>query len=487
MPGIAYRLWSKLEQGTRRPYLEPEITQVDLCGLALELAAWGITDPGTLEWLDTPPLRAYTEGRSLLTTLGALDDDGRITDLGRRINSLPLHPRLARMVIESATPTAAAIGALLEDRDVMRGRPDEVPTDLALRLELLDNPARRHPSVDGRALNGARQRWRDISRRAGISLDRGIEPNEAGRDLALAYPDRLAVRRGTPGNFQLRSGTAATVPKGDPLAEERFCIVAELDGDRQRARVRIAAALSTEDVIERFARDIEHRESLSWDRGRNELVRREEERLGGLVLAERTSRPLPGAETVAAFLERVRQDKLQSLNWTDTTAALRARVTFLHGAHGSPWPAWGDSELLATLDDWLAPALHGITSWAEVRALNLTMILRSTLDPSVGYRLDELAPPTLTVASRRTVTVQYTDDGPMISVRPQNLFGTKVHPTVAGQPVIVELLSPADRPIQITKDLPGFWAGSWSAVRKDMAGRYPKHAWPVDPANADPK
>ncbi|MSW19859.1 MAG: ATP-dependent helicase HrpB, partial [Actinobacteria bacterium] len=250
-PGVAYRLWSKLEQGTRRAYLEPEITQVDLCGLALELAAWGTADPSGLQWLDTPPLRAYNEGRSLLTMLGALDADGRLTDLGRRINSLPLHPRLARMVIEAGTPTAAAIGALLEDRDVLRGRPDEVPTDLGLRLELLDNPSRRHPAADGRALGGARQRWRDIARRAGISLERGIDASEAGRDLALAYPDRLAVRRGTAGNFQLRSGTAATVPKGDHLAEERFCIVADLDGDRQRARVRIAAALSVEDVIER--------------------------------------------------------------------------------------------------------------------------------------------------------------------------------------------------------------------------------------------
>lgn len=487
MPGTAYRLWSKLEQGTRRAYLEPEITQVDLCGLALELAAWGATDPSTLQWLDSPPLRAFTEGRSLLTTLGALDADGRLTDLGRRINTLPLHPRLARMVIESATPTAAAIGALLEDRDVMRGRPDEVPTDLALRLELLDNPGRRHPNADGRALNGARQRWRDIARRAGISLDRDIDPSEAGRDLALAYPDRLAVRRGTPGNFQLRSGTAATVQKGDHLAEERFCIVADLDGDRQRARVRIAAALSVEDVIDRFAHDIEHRESLTWDRGRNELVRREEERLGGLILAERTSKPIAGPETTAALIERVRQDKLRTLNWTDATLALRSRVSFLHRAHGEPWPEWSDQTLLATLDDWLAPALYGITSWSQVTSLNLTTILRAALDPSVGYRLDELAPPSLTVASGRVVPVEYTDEGPMISVRPQNLYGTKVHPTVAGQAVIVELLSPADRPIQITRDLPGFWSGSWSEVRKDMAGRYPKHAWPTDPANADPK
>lgn len=485
-PGVAYRLWSKLEHGTRRAYLEPEITQVDLCGLALELAAWGTADPSTLQWLDPPPARAFGEGRALLTTLGALDTDGRITDTGRRISSLPLHPRLARMVIEAANPTAAAIGALLEDRDILRGRPDELPTDLVLRLELLDNPAQRHPSLDVRALNGARQRWRDIARRAGIDASAGIDPHEAGRALALAYPDRLAVRRGSAGNFQLRTGTAATVPKGDHLGEERFCVIADLDGDRQRARIRIAASLSVDDVIERFARDIEHRDYLAWDRGRNELVRREEERLGGLVLAEHSSRPEAGPETVAAFIERLRQDRMRPLNWTDATEALRARVAFLHRTHGEPWPAWDDGSLLTTLEDWLGPWLHGITSWAAVCALDLTMVLRAGLDPSVGYRLDEFAPPALQVASGRNVTVYYGDDGPKISVRPQDLYGTRTHPTVAGIPVIVELLSPADRPIQITRDLPGFWAGSWSEVRKDMAGRYPKHSWPTDPSTAEP-
>jgi len=487
MPGVAYRLWSKLEHATRRADLEAEITQVDLCGLALELAAWGSPNGSGLRWLDAPPVRALNEGRALLTSLGALDTEGRITDLGRRIGALPLHPRLARMVAEGGTPTAAAIGALLEDRDILRGRPEDVPTDLAVRLELLDNPTKRHPALDGRALNAVRQRWRDIARRAGIDPDGNVDPHEAGRDLALAYPDRLAVRRGQPGNFQLRTGTAATVPQGDALANERFCVIADLDGDRQRARIRIAAALSAGDVIDRFSSEIEHRENLVWERGRNELVLREEERLGGLVLAERTSRPQPGPNTLAALVERIRQDKLRTLPWNDTTEALRERVGFLHRTHGAPWPDWGDAALLRNLEEWLAPSLAGITSWAEVQALNLTTVLRAGLDPSVGYRLDELAPPTISLDTGRTLRVSYTDDGPMVSARPQYLYGTKQHPMVAGQPVIVELLSPADRPIQRTRDLPGFWAGTWADVRKDMAGRYPKHFWPTDPANADPK
>jgi ATP-dependent helicase HrpB len=186
-------------------------------------------------------------------------------------------------------------------------------------------------------------------------------------------------------------------------------------------------------------------------------------------------------------VERIRQDKMQTLPWDDNTRAVRDRVGFLYRSLGEPWPDWSDTALLRSLDSWLAPWLHGLTSWAEVRSLNLATILRAGLDPSVGYRLDELAPANITLPTGRTLKVRYTDDGPMISARPQHLYGTKVHPTVAGQPVIVELLSPAERPIQITRDLPGFWSGSWTDVRKDMAGRYPKHAWPTDPANADPK
>lgn len=487
-PGVAYRLWSKLEQGTRRQDLEAEITQVDLSGLALELAVWGARDPQSLRWLDAPPARAMTEGRALLVLLGALSSEGTVTDLGRLMSTLPLHPRLARMVAEAATPTAAAVAALLEDRDVLRGRPEEIPADLAVRLELLGDPTRRHPLADGRALAGARNRWRDIARRAGIRHgDADIDAAEAGRDLALAYPDRLAVRRNQPGSFQLRSGAGALVPKGDVLADEQFLVVADLDGDRQRARVRIAAPLSVDDVLDRFSRDVEHRSTLVWDRSRDELVQRDEERLGGLVLAEHSQRPAPGPAVVDAILERVRQDRLRTLPWTEATASLRTRVTFLRRTVGDPWPDWGDLALLATLHDWLAPALHGMTRWADVQSLDLRTVLRAALDPRVGYLLDELAPAAVAIAGGRTVPVEYTDDGPRISVRPQRLYGTTVHPVVAGVPVIIELLSPADRPIQVTRDLPGFWAGTWSEVRKEMAGRYPKHFWPTDPATATPR
>jgi ATP-dependent helicase HrpB len=485
-PGVAYRLWSKLEHGTRRAHLEPEITQVDLAGLALELAVWGDPTGAGLAFLDPPPARALTEGRSLLGLLGALDADGRVTDLGRRMASLPLHPRLARMVLEVATPTAAAVAALVEDRDVLRGRPDEVPVDLAVRLELLDDASRRHPQLDGRALGAARQRWRDIARRAGIDLGAALDPGEAGADLALAYPDRLAVRRGTPGNFQLRSGTAAWVPNGDGLADQRFVVAADLDAKRDRARIRLAAALSTEDVIERFAAQIEHRRTLVWDRGRDELVERHEERLGGMVLAERSGRPDPGPETTAALCERVRADRLASLAWNDQARALRARVGFLFATVGPPWPDWSDAALTADVESWLGPMMEGMTSWSEVARLDLVTVLRAALDPRVGYRLDELAPATVTVASGRAVAVDYTDDGPRITVAPQDLYGTRSHPRIGGVDLIVQLVSPAGRAIQITRDLPGFWAGSWAEVRKDMTGRYPKHSWPTDPANATP-
>jgi ATP-dependent helicase HrpB len=232
---------------------------------------------------------------------------------------------------------------------------------------------------------------------------------------------------------------------------------------------------------------VEHRTTLVWDRSRDELVQRDEERLGGLVLAERSQRPEPGPAVVDALLDRVRQDRLRTLPWNESTASLRARVTFLHRTVGEPWPDWGDAALLGSLAEWLAPSLHGMTRWADVQSLDLRTVLRSALDPSVGYRLDELAPPTLDLGGGRSVHVDYTDDGPRISVRPQRLYGTTVHPMVAGIPVIIEMLSPADRPIQVTRDLPGFWSGSWGEVRKEMAGRYPKHFWPTDPGAASPR
>jgi len=489
-PGAAYRLWSKLEHGTRRAHLEPEITQVDLAGLALELAAWG-TPVDELRWADVPPQRTMQQATELLLRLDALTADGQLTDRGRRMLALPLHPRLARMVAGAAAADgslACVVAALLDERDVFRGRPDELPADLALRVGAVCGQF--HDRADRRDVHRMRDRAADIARRAQLRFDLDtVRADRCGVVLALAYPDRVAVRRNQPGQFQLRTGSSAWVPPTDPLADERFVVAADLDGKRDNARIRIGAALDVDDVITSLADQIERREAVVWDKQRDDLVLRVETRLGGMLLDEQVRAAPPGDATVVALVERVRTTRLAVLNWPERALLLRARVAFLrHRLGAGEWPDWSDKALLATLDDWLAPYLVGATSSADLARLDTEMLLSSQLGWDGSTRLAELAPTHLDTPAGRTALIDYSRDIPTASVRVQDLFGLREHPTVAGTvPVALELLSPADRPIQITSDLPGFWAGTWADVRKEMAGRYPKHQWPTDPATATPK
>jgi ATP-dependent helicase HrpB len=488
-PGVAYRMWSKLEHAARRAHIDPEITQVDLAGLALELAAWGVADPAALPFLDPPPDRTFVEGRRLLTALGALDSDGRLTAAGRRMSELPLHPRLGHMVVAAGSdaPLACMLAALLEERDVLRGHPDELPVDLGVRVDLLVDPARRHAAADSRALARVRARAGDLARRAGIH-PAPVDTAAAGRVLALAYPDRLAVRRGTPGRFQLRTGGAAWVRATDSLAAEAFVVAADLDGNRRDARIRLAAAVTATEVMAAYADGVTEQRRLSWDRDRNDLVETVEQRLGGLVLAAATRRPAPGPATTAALLDRVRATRLAAMTWTDEATNLRARVAFLRAREESEWPDWSDRCLLSTLDTWLAPFLAEATGRDDLARVDVAGLLRATLSWDQGQRLDRLAPTHLEVPSGRRVPVQYGDSGPELHVRVQEMFGTDVTPTVCDGEVRVtlRLLTPADRPLQVTSDLAGFWAGSWQDARRELAGRYPKHAWPEDPAAAPP-
>ncbi len=488
-PGAAYRLWSKLEHGTRRAHLEPEITQVDLAGLVLELAAWG-TPVEELRWADAPPPRTVHQATELLQRLDALDNDGRLTERGRRMLALPLHPRLARMVAGAApgdSSLACVVAALLDERDVFRGRPDELPADLALRVGAVCGQY--HDRADRRDVARVRERAADVARRAQARFDLDdVRAERCGIVLALAYPDRVAVRRSQPGQFQLRSGSSAWTAPTDPLANERFVVAADLDGKRDNARIRIGAALDVQDVIAALADQIERRESIEWDKQRNDLVLRSETRLGGMLLDEQVRAAQPGEATTAALVERVRTTRLAALQWPERARLLRARVAFLrHHMGASEWPDWSDAALLATLAEWLTPYLAGMTG-ADLARLDTEMLLTSQLGWDGSNRLNELAPTHVDTPAGRTAIIDYSRDIPTASVRVQDLFGLREHPTVAGTvPVSLELLSPADRPIQITSDLPGFWAGSWSEVRKEMAGRYPKHQWPTDPANASPK
>jgi ATP-dependent helicase HrpB len=436
--------------------------------------------------MSPPPPKTLRAARELLTELGALDERAGITALGRRMLGLPVHPRLAAMLVAEPSSLGCAIAAVLDERDVLRGAPDELPSDLAIRLRAVAGHGS-HERADRRAVDRVRDRAADLARRIGIAFDpHSIDADRAGAALLHAYPDRLAGRR-RPGQFQLRSGTAAWLSEQDPLAHEEFVVAADLDGRRDRSRIRLAAALDADEIARELAEQVTESVRVEWDPGRDDVVERVERRLGSMRLGEALRPARPGAETTRVLLARVSATGLAVLGWNATSLALRRRVAFLHRSIGAPWPDWSAETLTRTAGEWLGPYLTTAAGRDDVERIDLTTVLRSQLPWPEGSRLDELAPPTLELPTGRSVAIDYSGDEPIARVRVQDLFGTTRHPTAGGRPIVLHLMSPADRPIQITADLPGFWAGSWADVRKELAGRYPKHQWPLDPASAAPK
>ena len=487
--GTAYRLWPQAEHGSRRSQVEPEILQVDLAQVALELAAWGV-DVQELAFLDTPPSAAFEKGRTLLTLIGALNSEGSITELGKKMLSLPLHPRLGAMVMSASVKelwTACLLACLLEERDIVRGIRDNVPEDLAWRIECVDG-ASSDDRIDRHASARVRDQARDLLSRANRvhgshGSSESVVVHETGKLLLRAYPDWLAVRKTAGGQFQLRSGAAAWMPKNAHLADEQFLVAADLDGDRKNSRIRLAAALSQEDITDQLAEFMTVSNELVWDREKNDLVRHIEWKLDGMRLRTVRQKPEPSEQTTAALIERIQATSLQALTWNDNAISLRQRVAFLH-SRNNEWPDWSNKNLLSNLGEWLEPYLAGCTSRNDLEALNVALILRSGLPMHLGSELDALAPERVTLNNGAEFTIAYRgDEPPRISARVQAFYGVTIHPCIgAGAvPLVVELLSPAHRPVQVTSDLPAFWAGSWAEVRKEMAGRYPKHSWPANP------
>ncbi len=505
-PGVAYRLWSEGEHAHRRAFAPPEIESVDLAGLALELALWG-TDAAGLAFLDPPPAAALDDAHELLIALGALDAGHRVTDAGRAMAALPVHPRLAHMVVASAAQgrgqIACAMAALLEERDVLRGRPEELPSAIVDRVRLILDPRASHPAADRGALQLVRRRAGELRKRLGVPTAEPAAEDLAlcGPVLALAYPDRVAQARGER-RFRLRNGASAALPSGDSLVGETFLVVADLDSPRtglgplrgrpepgdDDLRIRVAAGLDRAELEDAFADEIEEAVTLGWDDDGDDLRRRSERRLGAIVLASVEGPARPGEETTAALLDQVRSTRLAVLGWREADRVFQARVGFARAALGGDWPDLGDEALLESLDEWLAPRLAGATGRRDLERIDVGNVLRDLVGRHRVHELDRLVPTTVVVASGRSVPVDYRGELPAIAVRAQDLFGTTVHPAVANGrvPMAVQVLSPAGRPVQITSDLPGFWAGSWKEVRKDMAGRYPKHDWPLDPSTASP-
>lgn len=493
-PGICYRLWEEAGNGALEAFARPEILSADLALLLLDCAAWGVADPASLSFLDPPPAPALKEARSLLSSIGALDGDGRITSEGRSLQTLPLPPRLARMVVVAARYGQAGPAAQLAALLVERGLGGDA-IDLSERLDRLERER------SGRAADMRRlaEGWaRAAERAAGPSGPRDALP--VGLLLAFAYPERIAKARSAgSGQYLLANGRGATLEATQRLARETHLVVAEMTGAAQQARILSAASFTEADIawlvaegLSPFA--IEDRSETSFDRTARALRVRAVRRYGALSLAER---PLPAAPTLAnatVLAEGIAALGIGMLPWTKAQLQLRERVGFLRRAAAEAgateaWPDLSDEGLAADAALWLAPHLVGRASLAAIEPGDLDGALSELLPWELKRRLDAEAPTHFTAPTGSSLAVDYgAEAGPTISVRVQELFGLSKHPALAGGrvPLVLELLSPGHKPVQITRDLPGFWRGSWAAVKSEMKGRYPRHPWPDDPAAAPP-
>jgi ATP-dependent helicase HrpB len=477
-PGICYRLWDEPQTGSLEPYTRPEILSADLSSFALDLAQWGAADTSQLAFLDAPPQAAMNEARTLLRELGAVDESGRITEEGRKLRALPLPPRLARMVVDAAAQgageVAAAIAAMLTERGL--GGND---VDLGHRLENFRRDRSRR-AEDARAMV---RRWAATTGNRQRDNDRS-----PGALLALAYPDRVARNRGGAGGaFLLANGRGGMIDPASSLARETYLVVAELAGAAAAGRIVLAAPIALEEIEQDFAGEIKDSESVTFDATSASLRARRTRRLGSLVLAEQTRPVTPDSESARLLAEGIATVGVRKLPWSKTQLQLRNRVMFLRRAEGDEWPDLSDEALARTAAEWLAPFLTGKTSLQQIGADDLAAALDALLPWNMRKRLDAEAPTHFAAPSGSQVPIDYeAEEGPKLSIRVQELFGLAVHPTIAGgrEPLLIELLSPAHRPVQMTRDLPGFWRGSYKDVRTDLRGRYPKHPWPDDPLTA---
>lgn len=488
-PGMAVRLWSKMEHAARPRHEQPEIAQIDLAPLLLESLAWGVKDPSSLRLLDQPRPAAVEEAREILAMLGAIDDDGKITTEGRHMLSLPVHPRLAAMMAGVGDGPlgwpAAILATLLTERDVIGGRPGERPVDLWPRVQLVADRDRSMPNADGQAIQTVRRRAKDLIRRTGAT-EGPVHPGDLGRALALAYPDRIAQkRRGQGGRFRLRNGMGGEIDKADPMAHEDMLVVAELSGSKRNVRIARAAAIDGLDVELGYASEVTERTFFGWDDSKNDLTMRVERRLGALDFGTHEQQVEPSEATTEALVERIAATNLAILPWTEKARNLQARAELVaaHRPELITNPI-DDTTLIAEAAEVFGPWLDRATKRADVEALNLIELLKARLGWEATQTIDRLAPTTFLLPGGRTPTIDYVAESPRISVRAQDVYGLAATPAIVdgAVPLTVELLSPANRPIQITSDLAAFWAGSWQEVRKDMAGRYPKHNWPIDPS-----
>ena len=500
-PGVCYRLWGLSVQASLRDHLPPEIAEADLAPLCLELAQWGVAEPNDLKWLTPPPAGSYAQARELLQALEALDEGGRITGQGKSMVSMGLHPRLAHMLLRAREhgqlETAADLAALLTERDILSRRPGEPsPTDLEQRLELLarfrargaKDAARLGADPGGcRRIIQAGKQW--LRQAEGGHM--GVEDKlSVGGLLASAYPDRIARYRGGRGGYRLSSGRGARLPEGDLLDGAAFLVTAHLDAGQKEGRVYLAAAIALEELRVVQGERIRWVSEVRWDPVSSAVETHEEERLGSLVLSQRPAAGVDPETVRAAMLEGVRVMGLECLPWSDAAREWRARIESLRGWQPEAgWPDLSDAALMQSLDEWLGPWLEGVSRKSHLKKLDMFAILKSGLEWERLQQAEELAPTHIRVPSGSNKRLQYAPgEPPVLAVKLQEMFGLTDTPRVcAGSvPVMLHLLSPAQRPIQVTRDLAGFWERTYAEVKKELKGRYPKHYWPDDPMMAQP-
>jgi ATP-dependent helicase HrpB len=477
-PGICYRLWNEGQTASLEAFDRPEMLEADLCGLALDLASWGVSNPDQMAFLDPPPKPAWAEAVALLQSLEALDDGGRIAAEGRALARLPLHPRLAHMVHRGAQEgdgeTAASLAVLLTERGL--GGPS---LDLAVRLDALRSD-RSKRAVEARALA---RRWANLAGHRAAPPSAG-EQRDVGSHLARAYPDRVAQAAGARGRFRLANGRAAMIDEAEALSAAPYLVVTDITGAAGNGRIRAAAAIDRATIEALFSDRIVVETSLAFDEAARAVRGRRVRRLGALRLADDTA-PVDDPDRAASLLAAgIAGLGIGILPWSKDQAALRARVTFLARAMGAPWPDLSDEALSREGAAWLAPTLFGRNALASITVEDLSTALDGLLSWSQRAEIDRLAPSHFDAPSGSRAPIDYAaQNGPALEIRVQELFGLDRHPSIAGGrlPLLLVLLSPAHRPIQVTRDLPGFWRGSWREVAKDLRGRYPRHFWPDDP------
>lgn len=499
-PGTCYRLWGEQTQQGLVPFNAAEISEADLAPLALELAQWGVSDAGQLNWLDVPPPAAMSQAHELLLELEAVDGQGRITALGERMAALPLHPRLSHMLLRAEAmglgELACDVAALLSERDPLRALDSERRCDFALRVEALrahrgrgNRGAREYgadPASCAAAERAARQ-WRQMLK---LQADNGsVDEFAVGLLLAMAYPDRIARRRqGESGRYRMANGRGAALLKECGVSPT-WLVAASQDGRGAESRIFLAAPVEPEQLEQLFATRIGWQEHVGWDSRSEEVVAHEERKLGALVLAERPLQQRDPEAVSMAMLEGIRQMGLESLPWDEASRQLQARVISLREWFpDEPWPDYSDQALLADIEQWLLPYLAGIGRRQQLSQLKIADILRNRLGWALQQRLEQAAPTTLTVPSGSSKKLHYSSEcsPPILAVKLQEMFGQSETPRVADGrvPVMLHLLSPAQRPLQVTQDLKSFWDNTYPEVKKEMKGRYPKHPWPDDPWNA---